>query len=79
VLTEPVLVFYGKGDGDVSVLDRDAKELGVARRFRDKATKVAGYSIDEAGGASLGIKSPARWIGGGDYTVSDEKGTEVAT
>jgi hypothetical protein len=60
------------------VSDRDAKELGVERRFHDKAAKLAAHSIDEAGGASLGIKSPARWIGGGDYTVSDEKGTEVA-
>jgi hypothetical protein len=42
LLTEPVLVLYGKHRQDLRVFDRDSKELGVARWRSEKAAGFDG-------------------------------------
>jgi hypothetical protein len=90
LLTEPVLVFFGKPPQDLRVFDQQSTLLGAAHRFHDKAAKLNGYEIygadDEA--PLLVINWPARWglrvtgVGGSvrvDYVVSDAEGVEIAT
>jgi len=82
LLTEPVLVFYGKHRQDLRVLDQDSKQLGVARWFRDKAARLEGYEIygadDEVPLVALNWRIPG-WFGRGEYRVSNSEGIEIAT
>jgi hypothetical protein len=78
LLTETVLVFVGTHRQDFRVFDRDSRQLGVARRFQEKAAKLDSYSIYSADGAAalVFINCPAGWSG--DFTVSDESRLELA-
>jgi hypothetical protein len=79
LLTEPVLVFSGKDDREVRVLDRDSKEPGVARGFQDKRRKSRAIGFTKR--VEHRLRSSGRPAGSAAaiYTISDEKGTEVAT
>jgi hypothetical protein len=82
LLTEPVLVLFGKAHHDARVFDQHSKRLGVAHRFQDEAAKLHGCEIygkdDEA--PLLVINWPDRWFSRRvDCTVSDAEGIEIAT
>jgi hypothetical protein len=78
LLTETVFVFVGTHRQDFRVFDRDSRQLGVARRFQDKAAKLDSYSIYGADDAAplVFINYPAIWSD--DFTVSDDSRLELA-
>jgi hypothetical protein len=82
LLTEPVLVFVGGRHLEFRIFDQDAKKIGGATYYEDKATRSSGYRFFDQGDpspfATIEV-SGDRFSARAAYKIVGADGTEVAT
>ena len=84
LLTEPILVFTGRHNGDFKVFDEHANQLGLAQREETRVRPMprrVEYRLYQAGeSAPVAVVAwPLRRLGRGDpYTIFDSAGNEIA-